>query len=363
MSETPIDRQNIFSGTRPPLPEFRIDPIRLSQYLENQIEDFRGPLSIRQFNGGQSNPTYQVETATGDYVLRRKPPGKLLPSAHAVEREFRIMQALGKVGFPVPNVLCLCEDVNVIGTPFYIMDYVEGRVVWVPAMPDSNPAERSAVFAAMTDRLADLHMLDPGALGLADYGRGENYVARQISRWSEQYRTSRTAEITEMEGLIEWLPTKIPRQDRVAIVHGDFRLDNLILDPGHATIRAVIDWELSTLGDPVADFANFLMQWKMPPTESGAGTGSLVSLDLDALGIPSMDTVIEFYEARTGLAVRPALEFYLAYNLFRIAAILQGIVGRAREGTATNPMAPAMATQVRPIAEIAWRIAHGETAT
>lgn len=355
-----IDRQSAFSGTRPPSAGLEIDPPRLADYLEAHVEGFRGPVTIRQFNGGQSNPTYRLDSGSGAYVLRRKPPGRLLPSAHAIEREFRVMGALGKVDFPVPRVLCLCEDPDVIGTAFYLMDHVEGRVIWVPAMPGSNPAERCAVYDAMTGALADLHILEPATVGLADFGRGENYVARQIARWSEQYRASRTADIIEMDRLMDWLPTRMRQQGRVSIVHGDFRLDNIILANERPAIRAVIDWELATLGDPIADFTNFLMQWRMPPSSSGAGTGSLVDVDLDALGIPDMDTVIAKYEARTGLAVQRHLDFYLAYNMFRIAAILQGIVGRVRDGTAANPNAQAMAAQVRPIAEAAWRIArHG----
>jgi aminoglycoside phosphotransferase (APT) family kinase protein len=318
---------------------------------------FRGPVSIRQFKGGQSNPTYRLDSASGVHVLRRKPPGKLLPSAHAIEREFRVMQALGKAGFPVPTVRQLCEDPAVIGTAFYVMDLVEGRVIWEPAMPGSDAAERAAVYGAMIAALARLHSFDPAAIGLADFGRGENYVARQIARWAEQYRASRTDDIPEMERLIAWLPQHAPTQNRVAVVHGDFRLDNIILAVGRPEILAVLDWELSTLGDPVADFTYSLMQWAMPPSESGAGTGSLVGADLAMLGIPDMAAAIEAYEAGTGLSVRPHLDLYLAYNFFRIAAILQGIVGRVRDGTATNPNAAAMAAQVRPIAETAWRFA------
>lgn len=353
-----IDRQSAFTGTRQPSPALEIDPSRLSDYLASKIEGFRGPVSIRQFNGGQSNPTYRLESASGAYVLRRKPPGKLLRSAHAIEREFRVMGALGGAGFPVPRVRCLCEDPAVIGTAFYVMDHVDGRVVWVPAMPDSDPSERSEVYDSMTSALADLHSLDPAVLGLADFGRGENYVARQIARWSEQYRASCTTDIAEMDRLMDWLPTRMRQQDRISIVHGDFRLDNIILAKERPAILAVIDWELATLGDPIADFTNFLMQWRMPPSSSGAGTGSLVGVDLDTLGIPDMDMVIAKYEVRTGLAVRPDLDFYLAYNMFRIAAILQGIVGRVRDGTAANLNAQAMAAQVRPIAEAAWRIAR-----
>ena len=357
MTGNPIDRQSAFTGTRPPSPGLEIDPARLTQYLESHVTGFRGPVSIRQFKGGQSNPTYRLDAASGAYVLRRKPPGKLLPSAHAIEREFRVMQALCEARFPVPTVRHLCEDPAAIGTAFYLMDHVEGRVIWEPAMPGSEAAERGAVYGAMIAALAKLHCFDPAELGLADFGRGEAYVARQIARWTEQYRASRTEDVSEMDRLIAWLPDHVPAQSRVAIVHGDFRLDNMILADDRPEIRAVLDWELSTLGDPVADFTYFLMQWAMPPSESGAGTGSLIGADLAALGIPDMAAAIEAYEAGTGLSVRPHLDFYLAYNFFRIAAILQGIVGRVRDGTATNPNAAAMAAQVRPIAETAWRFA------
>jgi aminoglycoside phosphotransferase (APT) family kinase protein len=358
MSGRPIDRQSAFTGTRAPSPGLEIDPVALAEYLEAHVPGFRGPVSISLFKGGQSNPTYRLDAASAAYVLRRKPPGKLLPSAHAIEREYRVMQALGKAAFPVPRVLHLCEEPAVIGTAFYVMEQVEGRVIWEPAMPDSNPAERSAVYDALIGVLARLHCFDPAAIGLVEFGRGERYVARQIARWSEQYRASETDNIAEMDRLITWLPQHVPAQSRVAVVHGDFRLDNIILPDDGPEIRAVLDWELSTLGDPVADFTYFLMQWAMPPSESGAGTGSLVGADLAALGIPDMAAAIEAYEARTGLSVRPHLDFYLAYNFFRIAAILQGIVGRVRDGTAANPNAAAMAAQVRPIAETAWRFAE-----
>lgn len=357
MTGNSSDRQETFTGTRAPSPGLGIDPTTLAQYLEGRIEGFAGPVTIRQFKGGQSNPTYHIAAASGDYVLRRKPPGDLLPSAHAIDREFRVMHALAGANFPVPKVHHLCEDPSVIGTSFFVMELVTGRVIWEPAIPDSNPAERSAIYRAMATALADLHNLDPNALGLADFGRGNDYVARQIKRWSEQYRSSRTSEIAEMDRLMEWLPTKIPEQSRVGLVHGDFRLDNIILGPKHATIRAIIDWELSTLGDPVADFTYFLMQWRMPAAGSSAGIGSIADIDLGALGIPAMEDIIALYEAQTGFHVRSTLDFYLAYNFFRIAAILQGILARVRQGTATNPNAPAMAAQIRPIAETAWNIA------
>jgi aminoglycoside phosphotransferase (APT) family kinase protein len=358
MSDAPIDRQREFTGTRAPAPGLEIDVSRLAAYLESAVEGFRGPLVLRQFKGGQSNPTYLVEARSGQTVLRRKPPGKLLPSAHAVEREFRVMEALGRAGFPVPRVHHLCRDLTVIGTEFYLMDLVAGRIIWVPSMPEAERAERAATYEAMTATLARLHAIDPATIGLGDFGRGEAYVARQIARWSEQYRASETAKIAAMDRLIEWLPGQVPPQARIAIVHGDYRLDNLILAPESPEIVAVLDWELATLGDPLADFAGHLMQWLMPRSETGAGTGSLLGLDLAGLGIPSLEASIAAYEARSGLAVRPHLDFYLAYGFFRMAAIFQGIVGRVRDGTAANLNAAAVAPQVALLAETAWRLAE-----
>jgi aminoglycoside phosphotransferase (APT) family kinase protein len=358
-----IDRQLAFTGTKEVAPALRLEPARLEAYLARHVEGFAGPLRVRQFRGGQSNPTYLLETPSRKYVLRRKPPGKLLPSAHAVDREFRAISALHAQGFPVAEPLLYCADESVAGTAFYVMGFVEGRVFWNPHMPGSNPAERAAVYDAMNATLARLHTFDPAAIGLGDFGRGENYVARQVDRWSKQYRASETQTIEAMERLIEWLPAHVPPPGPVRIVHGDYRLDNVIVHPREPTILAVLDWELSTLGDPLADFTYHLMQWHMPPDDSGAGTGSLVGFDLSALGIPSMTDYVDAYVRRTGLDPRPHLSAYLAYNFFRIAAILQGIAGRVRDGTATSDYAPAKALMVRPLAEVAWRFAREAGAT
>ncbi len=312
---------------------------------------------MKQFKGGQSNPTYLLTTPGGRYVLRRKPPGKLLPSAHAVDREHRVMSALFEAGFPVPRPRLLCEDEEVVGTTFFVMDFVDGRIFWEPGMKGSDPAERAAVYDAMNATIARLHSFDVGALGLTDYGRPSGYVARQIRRWSQQYEASRTADVPEMERLIDWLPTALPEEPAPALVHGDFRLDNLIVAAEAPKVLAVLDWELSTIGDPLGDFTYHLMAWHMPRSESGAGTGSLVGCDLDALGIPHVDAYVARYCERTGSSLRD-LDFYFAYNFFRLAAILQGILGRVRDGTASNANAASMADDVGPLARTAWRFAE-----
>jgi aminoglycoside phosphotransferase (APT) family kinase protein len=352
------NRQAAFSGTKDVAPALAIDADRLAAYLSTHIAGFTGPLSIRQFRGGQSNPTYLLETPTRRYVLRRKPPGKLLPSAHAVDREFRIISALHRQGFPVPQPFVYCADESVAGTAFYVMSFADGRVFWEPDMPGSNPAERTAVYDSMNATLAKLHSFDPAAIGLADFGRGEGYVGRQVDRWSKQYRASETETIDDMDALIGWLPHNVPQQQAVRVVHGDYRLDNTVVAHGRPGIIAVLDWELSTLGDPLADFSYHLMQWHMPHSESRAGTGSLVGLDLATLGLPPLSDYVDLYVARTGLDPRPHLPAYLAYNFFRIAAILQGIIGRVRDGTATSDHAPAKAAMIRPLAATAWRFAQ-----
>jgi aminoglycoside phosphotransferase (APT) family kinase protein len=348
----------VFTGTKEVAEPLRFDPARLEAYLKREVPGFRGPLIVRQFKGGQSNPTYLLETPSRNYVLRRKPPGKLLPSAHAVDREFRVIRALHAQGFPVAEPVLYCADESIAGTAFYVMGFIPGRVFWNPEMPGSNPAERAAVYDAMNATLARLHSFDPAAIGLSDFGRGENYVARQVDRWSKQYRASETQKIDDMERLIEWLPAHIPQAGPSRLVHGDYRLDNMILHPTEPKVLAVLDWELSTIGDPLADFTYHLMQWHMPPDDTGAGTGSLVGFDLAELGIPAMGAYVDRYRERTGFDPRPYLATYLAYNFFRIAAILQGIAGRVRDGTATSEHAPAKAQMVRPLAEVAWRFAR-----
>ena len=353
-----FDRQVAFSGTKEVAASLAFDLARLEAYFAARLPDFEGPLTVRQFKGGQSNPTYLIETAPRRYVLRRKPPGKLLPSAHAVDREYRVTGALAAQGFPVARPLLYCEDASIVGTTFYLMDYVEGRVFWEPHMPSIQSVERAAIYDATNATLARLHRYEPADIGLGDYGRGENYVARQDERWSEQYRASETDAIDEMERLIEWLSAHLPPAGPVRLVHGDYRLDNVIVAPSRPDILAVLDWELSTLGDPLADFTYHLMVWDMPPSPDGLGFGTLAGRDLPALGIPSREAYVEAYRARMGLDPRPHVGVYLAYNFFRLAAILQGIAGRLRDGTAASENAAAMGPMVRPLAAKAWEFAR-----
>ncbi len=348
-------RQEQFTGTKPVADTHKFDETRLVEYMEAHVEGFKGPMEVKQFKGGQSNPTYQLITPGKKYVLRRKPPGKLLKSAHMVDREYKVITALHNVGFPVAKTYALCEDESVLGTIFYIMDCVEGRIFWEGAMPMVEKNERTAIFDAMNATLAQLHNVDYKAAGLEDFGKPGNYFARQISRWTKQYQLSETQEIRSMNQLIEWLPENIPGDDETTIVHGDYRLDNMILHPTEPKVIAVLDWELSTLGHPLGDFTYHLMQWRMPVT--GTAGGSLVGQDLKALGIPSEEEYIKAYCARTGRDGIENIDFYFAYNFFRLAGILQGIVGRVRDGTASNAHAAAMADLVAPLADAAWSFA------
>ena len=336
--------------TRAMEPRLAIDAAALERYLAAKLPGYRGPLAIRQFTGGQSNPTYLVATPTARYVLRRKPPGELLPSAHAVDREFRVMTALGKAGLPVPRTLLLCEDAAVIGTMFYLMEFAAGRHFWDPTLPGLAPAERAALYDGMNAALAELHRADPAALGLGDFGRPGNYFARQIARWSKQYKSSETAPIAAMERLIAWLPEHVPPGEETAIVHGDYRIDNLIFHPTEPRVLAILDWELSTLGHPLADIAYNCMAWRFPP----ALFRGIGGLDLAALGIPSETDYLAAYCRRTGRAAVPHWPFYMAYSMFRIAAILQGVYARALAGNAADARGLEMGAKVAPIAEIAW---------
>jgi aminoglycoside phosphotransferase (APT) family kinase protein len=353
MAADPSSRQETFSGTREVADRLRFDEKALEAYLSSRVDGFRGPLTVRQFKGGQSNPTYQLITPDKKYVLRRKPPGKLLPSAHAVDREYRVITALGTTGFPVARTYCLCEDESVIGTMFYVMDCVEGRIFWEPLLPGVEPRDRFAIYDSMNETLAWLHMVDYEKLGLGDFGKPGNYFARQIGRWTKQYRASESEAIAEMDRLIEWLPANIPPGDETTIVHGDYRIDNMIFHPTEPRVLAVLDWELCTLGHPLADFSYHIAQWRMP---SGVFNG-LGDVDLSSLGLPTEAEYTDAYCRRTGRRTVPPMDFYLAYNVFRLAAILQGIAGRVRDGTAASAQAAQTAQAVRPLAEIAWRFA------
>ena len=334
----------------------RIDEARLVQFLGDVVPDFEGPLSLRQFEGGQSNPTYLLTTPTRKYVLRRKPPGVLLKSAHAVDREFRVMRALYETGFPVPEPLALCEDETVLGTAFYVMRHVPGRVFLINAMPDLTPAERAAVYDSANATLARLHTVDHVALGLEDFGRSGDYFGRQINRWSQQYQASRTEDVAEMDRLMEWLPKALPPQGETRLIHGDYSFHNLLIDPTEPRVAAVLDWELSTTGDPIGDLTYHAMEWYRP--SDGDSRGTLRGLDLAALGIPDLESYVARYCERVGRPPIGNLGFYKAYNLFRVAAIVQGIVGRALQGNAAAEGAAQQAARVRPLAEAAWAYAR-----
>lgn len=335
-----------------------IDAGRLHEYLQAHLPDYAGPLSIRQFQGGQSNLTYLLETPNAKYVLRRQPPGVLLKSAHAVDREFRVISALSRVpGFPVPKPFTLCEDREILGSMFYVMGHVPGRIFWDCRMPDLTPQERAAVFDSANQTLAQLHSVDYAALGLGDFGRPGNYFARQISRWSRQYDQSRTQDIPEMDRLMAWLPAFVPADDGLSsIIHGDYSFHNLLIHPTEPKVVGVVDWELSTLGHPLGDLMYHAMEWYRPAGVDARGT--LRDADLAALGIPTLKDYIKRYCERTGFAVDASLPFYRAFNLFRTAAILQGIAFRLQEGNAASANAAEIAANIRPLAAAAWRFAN-----
>ena len=338
-------------GTKPVEERHRIDAAALERFLGFKLA------TIEQFKGGQSNPTYCLTASDGRrYALRRKPPGKLLPSAHAVDREFKVIKALHPTGFPVARPLVLCEDESVIGTMFYVMDCVEGRVLWDPALPGMTKAQRAAIWDEQNRVISQLHSIDYRAIGLEDFGKPGNYIARQVERWSKQYRASETQRIEAMDNLIGWLPKNIPPEAGTTVVHGDFRLDNTIFHPTEARILAVLDWELSTLGDPLADFAYHCMSWHIPPDKFRGIAG----LPITELGIPSEADYLKAYLRRTRrAAIDPKVwDFYLAYNLFRIAAICQGIAKRVLDGTAASQHAAEAATKTVPLAQLGWQQAE-----
>ncbi len=331
--------------------EFDVDS--LSAYLTRHLDGFQGSPQVRQFPGGQSNPTYLLTTEARRYVLRRKPPGDLMPSAHAVDREFRVMRALSdNTEVPVARPLLLCQDATVIGTDFFVMEHVEGRILWNPTLPEVPRAERAAYYDAMNDTIARLHAVHPEAVGLGDFGRPENYVGRQVARWSKQYLADeRAGRDPNMDLLTDWLPRHLPaHQPPPAIVHGDFRIDNLIFHPTEPRVIAIMDWELSTIGDPMADFAYHLMTYRM----SSASVQGLLGCDLEALGIPSEEAYVRAYCERRRLESLPSLDFYLAFCMFRLAAIFHGIRGRVARGTAVSPQAKKYAAEVEGMAQAAW---------
>ncbi len=352
-----------FLGTRPVSEQHAFDVAALSAWLEKNLPGYAGPMQVEMFKGGQSNPTYKLVTAGKSYVMRAKPGpvAKLLPSAHAVEREFAVMHGLQDTDVPVPHMYCLCEDESIIGRAFYVMECMQGRVLWDQSLPGMDRSQRGAIYDEMNRVIAALHKVDFKARGLAGYGKPGNYFERQIGRWSKQYTASITQPIAEMDKLMEWLPKNIPAMARddsmVSIVHGDYRLDNLMFDAELPRVVAVLDWELSTLGHPLADFSYHCMAWHIPP---GSFRG-IAGLDFEALGIPSEAEYIRLYCERTGLATPEQLKadwnFYMAYNLFRIAAILQGIAKRVEAGTASSAQAVSSAAGARPLAQMAWKFA------
>lgn len=346
-----MDRTQANTGTRPVAEQLRFDESALERWMEAHVPGFRGPISVSQFKGGQSNPTYRIDSGDRAYVLRRKPPGTLLPGAHAVEREYRVLAALGRQDFPVAPVHGLCEDENVLGTPFYVMDMVEGRIFWEAQLPGLSNAERATAFDAMNATIARLHAFDPDAIGLGDYGKPGGFVERQVARWSKQYLGDVEAgRIETMDRLVDWLGKHLPPDSgRSSVVHGDYRCDNMIFDPADPEVRAVLDWELSTLGDPAADFTYHLLMYRMP-VELFAG---LAGLDIAGLGIPSEDEYVAAYCRRTGRDQLPNRDYLVVFCMFRLAAILHGIRGRIVRGTASSAHAALMAEKLEPLAELA----------
>ncbi len=351
MSTAP-SRQETFSGTKAVEAHLQLDLARLERYLQQHIADYQGPLTVKRFKGGQSNPTYQLVTPARNYVLRRKPPGVLLPSAHAVDREYRVISRLHGAGFPVPRPFVLCTDPSVLGTMFYVMEMVEGRVLWEMTLPGIPATERAALYDSMVSTLAHLQRLDYHQLGLDDFGKPTDYFARQISRWGKTYVASETARIPDMDRLNAWLPANVPANEETTLVHGDYRMDNVIMHPTEPRVVAVLDWELSTLGHPLGDFTYHLLPWLLPTM--GDKVSNLGGLDLPALGIPTMDQYIARYCALTGRAEVPHFDFYSAYTVWRLACIYQGILKRVEEGTAASSDAPQSADLVRELAAISW---------
>ena len=348
------DRQQDFSGLKEVIKSHQFSLNKLDNFLKSELPNFSGIKEIRQFKGGQSNPTYLIKTHTRSFVLRRKPPGDLLKSAHAVDREYVVIKSLKKAGFPVPTPYLLCTDESIIGTIFYIMEFIQGRIFWDPDMPDCSKEERKAIYDDLNKNLAKLHDFNHENIGLTDFGVPGNYFSRQISRWTKQYRLSETKEISAMDNLISWLPKNIPEDDDSSVVHGDYRLDNVIIHPTEPRVIGILDWELSTIGHPLGDFTYHLLTWQLP--DIGIGSGGFLGKNLNDLGIPNQEDYIDQYCERTGRV--EGIEnrgFYFAYNFFRLAAILQGIAGRVRDGTASNEKAKKLIHAIEPLADIGWQ--------
>tara|TARA_B100000586_G_C20078049_1_gene414045 strand:- start:20 stop:1075 length:1056 start_codon:yes stop_codon:yes gene_type:complete len=341
------ENQNV--GTMEVLERHQFNEKALSSFMEENVEGFEGPLSIEEFKGGQSNPTYLIKTKAQSYVLRRKPPGKLLKSAHAVDREYRVITALNNTNVPVPRTYTLCENTEIIGTAFYLMEFMDGRVLWDPSMENSSTDEAKGVYTSMNNTLAKLHSVDPIEVDLESFGRPGNYVGRQVSIWSKQYVDSETEEIPEMNKLIDWFPNNLPSDKPLRIVHGDFSLSNLMMHNDRPEVIAILDWELSTLGDPCADFSYHCMQYRMNPNLSNQDY-------CKKTGIPAEEEYVAMYCDKTGFDLKEEWELYMAYNIFKSAGILQGILGRVRDGTAASKHAKDMAARVRPLAESAWKL-------
>jgi aminoglycoside phosphotransferase (APT) family kinase protein len=355
------DKYAQFTGTRPVAPQHAFDEARLTAYLHaNMPKLAAGPLQIEQFKGGQSNPTFRLTATDGQrYVMRRKPPGVLLPSAHAVDREFRVIKALAQTDVPVAGAHVLCEDPAVIGTSFYVMDCVDGRVLWDPTLPGMSAPERGAIYDELNRVMAALHRVDPMAVGLDGFGKVGGYVERQVKRWTQQYKAAETETIASANALMDWLPQHLPAESDTRIVHGDYRLDNVMFHPTEPRILAVLDWELSTLGDPLVDFAYHCLTWHM---HNGPTTRGLGGEDLAFLGIPNEQAYLLAYLRRTGHADRQISAdewgYYLVFNMFRLVGILQGIMARALQGNASSPQALEAGRRAKPLADQAWSLAQ-----
>lgn len=349
-------RDQLFSGTKEVDEKLLIDISSLEEYLKIIFGNEISINEFKQFRGGQSNPTYMITTNQGDYVLRRQPPGKLLKSAHAVDREYRVITALNKTDVPIPKTYGYCDNKEVIGTKFFLMDHVKGSVYWDLLLPNLNETARRAIYLSMNDTISKLHNVNFDSIGLSDYGKHENYMQRQIHRWTKQYKDSETQKISEIDELINWLPKNIPLDQETSIVHGDFRLDNMIFDPNTHKVQAILDWELSTLGNPIADFTYHMMSWRLPVAAGGLG---MFGANLQSLNIPSEEEYSELYYKKTGRIKIENWDFYLAYNIFRLAGIVQGIIGRVRDGTASSSEAKNYEAFVPILGNIGWNIVKG----